>query len=164
MTGVQTCALPISAVFAEQVRLLYHLSRPAYSGTLAAALTTVIALAVAGVPVVRLGGWMSLVIAATAARFFFYKKFFASDTQPDYRVWARRFVAGAVAMGLMWGLLGSFVMAGAEWYYQLLTIFVIVGFWFLVAQGVLFYLIFRFRRRDGVPARDATGELKSAKK
>ena len=116
-----------AAVFAEQVRLLYHLSRPAYSGTLAVALTTVIALAVAGVPVVRLGGWMSLVIAVTAARFFLYKKFFASETQFDSRVWARRFVAGAVAMGLMWGLLGSFVMAGAEWYYQLLTIFVIVG-------------------------------------
>lgn len=44
------------------------------------------------------------------------------------------------------------------------TIFVIVGFWFLLAQGVLFYLIFRFRRRDGVPAQYITGEVKSQKK
>ncbi len=44
------------------------------------------------------------------------------------------------------------------------VIFVTVGFWFLVAQGVLFYLIFRFRRRDGVRARYVTGELKSEKK
>jgi len=44
------------------------------------------------------------------------------------------------------------------------VIFVTVGFWFLVAQGVLFYLIFRFRRKHGVRAQYITGELKSEKK
>ena len=43
------------------------------------------------------------------------------------------------------------------------VIFCTVGFWFLVAQGVFFWLIFRFRRRDGVPAQYVTGEEKHQK-
>jgi len=35
---------------------------------------------------------------------------------------------------------------------------VIVGFWFLAAQGVFFWLIFRFRARPGVPAQYVTGK------
>ncbi len=49
-----------------------------------------------------------------------------------------------------------------DWLFTL--IFVTVGFWFLVAQGVFFYLIFRFRRKPGVGAQYVTGELKSHKK
>jgi cytochrome c oxidase subunit 2 len=44
------------------------------------------------------------------------------------------------------------------------AIFVTVGFWFLVAQGVLFWLLVRFRRRPGVPARYITGEEKAEKR
>lgn len=44
------------------------------------------------------------------------------------------------------------------------SIFLTVGFWFLVAQGVFFWLLFRFRRRDGVPAQYVTGEEKSEKR
>jgi cytochrome c oxidase subunit 2 len=43
-------------------------------------------------------------------------------------------------------------------------IFWIVGFWFLLAQGALFYFVFKFRKRDGRPAQYITGELKSEKR
>ena len=44
------------------------------------------------------------------------------------------------------------------------SIFLTVGFWFLLAQAVFFWLLFRFRRRDGVPAQYITGEEKAEKK
>ncbi len=43
-------------------------------------------------------------------------------------------------------------------------VFVLVGFWFLVTEGVFFWLIFRFRRREGVPAQYITGEEQSQKR
>jgi cytochrome c oxidase subunit 2 len=43
-------------------------------------------------------------------------------------------------------------------------IFVLVGFWFLVSEGVFFWLIFRFRARDGQGAEYITGEEKSQKR
>lgn len=43
-------------------------------------------------------------------------------------------------------------------------IFFAVGFWFVLAQGVFFWLIFRFKKRDGVKAQYITGELKSEKR
>ncbi|MBX3026990.1 cytochrome C oxidase subunit II [bacterium] len=44
------------------------------------------------------------------------------------------------------------------------SIFLTVGFWFLLAQAVFFWLLFRFRRRDGVPAQYITGEEKAEKR
>jgi cytochrome c oxidase subunit 2 len=43
-------------------------------------------------------------------------------------------------------------------------IFVLVGFWFVLCEGVFFWLIFRFRRREGQPAEYITGEEKSHKR
>jgi cytochrome c oxidase subunit 2 len=43
-------------------------------------------------------------------------------------------------------------------------IFVLVGFWFLVSEGVFLWLIVRFRKRDGVPAQYVSGELKHEKR
>lgn len=43
-------------------------------------------------------------------------------------------------------------------------IFCLVGFWFLLSQGVFFWLIFRFRKKPGVPAQYITGEEKSQKR
>jgi len=43
-------------------------------------------------------------------------------------------------------------------------IFVLVGFWFFLSQAVFFWLIFRFRKRDGVRAEYVTGELKHEKR
>jgi cytochrome c oxidase subunit 2 len=43
-------------------------------------------------------------------------------------------------------------------------VFVLVGFWFLVTQGVFLWLILRFRSRDGRRAAYVTGELKNEKR
>jgi len=43
-------------------------------------------------------------------------------------------------------------------------IFWITAFWFLLAEGVFFYLIFRFRKKAGVPGQYITGELASEKR
>jgi len=51
--------------------------------------------------------------------------------------------------------------ADIDWLFA--VIFYTVGFWFVVAQGVFFYFIFRFRRKDGVRAQYIAGELASEK-
>jgi cytochrome c oxidase subunit 2 len=43
----------------------------------------------------------------------------------------------------------------------ILFITVIVGIWFVIAQAVLFYLIFRYRRRPGVKPETAPGRSRS---
>jgi len=43
-------------------------------------------------------------------------------------------------------------------------IFVLVGFWFLLSEGVFFWLIFKFKKRDGVPAAYVSGEKKEEKR
>ena len=43
-------------------------------------------------------------------------------------------------------------------------VFVLVGFWLLVTEGVFFWLIFHFRKREGVPAQYITGEEQSEKR
>jgi len=122
-----------AAVFAEQVRLLYRLSRPAYGGTLAVALIVVAGLWGEVAPSI-LGSWFALVAAATAARFLLYRQYGGAEPARDARSWSTRFVLGAVAMGSLWGVLGSLLLAAADWYYQLLIAFVIAG---LVASALV---------------------------
>ncbi len=43
-------------------------------------------------------------------------------------------------------------------------IFVSVGIWFIASEVIFFWLIFRFRKKDGVPAQYIAGEKKSEKK
>ena len=40
-------------------------------------------------------------------------------------------------------------------------VFVLVGFWFVLCEGVLFWMIFRFRKRAGVGSEYITGDEKS---
>jgi cytochrome c oxidase subunit 2 len=49
-----------------------------------------------------------------------------------------------------------------DWIFDL--IFWLVGFWFLLSEGVFFWLLWRFRAREGVRGQYVTGELKSEKK
>lgn len=46
----------------------------------------------------------------------------------------------------------------------ILLIGVLVGFWFFVAEGAFFWLLWRFRRRDGVKAQYITGKEKHLKR
>jgi cytochrome c oxidase subunit II len=48
--------------------------------------------------------------------------------------------------------------------YLFLLIAALVGFWFLVAETVFFSLIFKFRRKDGVPTQHVTGDEPHLKK
>jgi cytochrome c oxidase subunit 2 len=43
-------------------------------------------------------------------------------------------------------------------------IFWLVGFWFILSEGVFFWLILRFRKKDGKPAEYITGEESDQKK
>ena len=43
-------------------------------------------------------------------------------------------------------------------------ILVLVGFWFLVSEGIFFWLLWKFRAKDGQPSQYVTGELKSEKR
>ncbi len=49
-----------------------------------------------------------------------------------------------------------------DWLFDL--VFWLVGFWFVVAQGIFFWLLFKFRARDGVKGQYVTGELKHEKR
>ena len=44
------------------------------------------------------------------------------------------------------------------------VIFVAVGFWFVLAEGVFFWLLLKFKKKEGVKAQYITGELKSEKR
>jgi len=44
------------------------------------------------------------------------------------------------------------------------VIFWLVGFWFLLSEGIFFYLIFRFRKKEGTPAAYITGDEKEIKR
>lgn len=46
----------------------------------------------------------------------------------------------------------------------IMWITIIVGVWFLMAEGIFFYFIFRFRKRDGQKAQYITGEKKEEMK
>jgi cytochrome c oxidase subunit 2 len=45
-----------------------------------------------------------------------------------------------------------------------LIFWIVVGFWFVLVEGVFVYLIVRYRKRDGVKAKYITGELASEKR
>jgi cytochrome c oxidase subunit 2 len=49
-----------------------------------------------------------------------------------------------------------------DWLFTL--IFVTVGFWFLVAEAVFFWFLWKFRRREGVPALHITGTVSKEKR
>ena len=40
----------------------------------------------------------------------------------------------------------------------------IMGFWFFAGQGILFYFIFKYRRKPGVPSTYISGDIKEEKK
>jgi len=44
------------------------------------------------------------------------------------------------------------------------VIFLAVGFWFILAEGVFFWLLFKFKKKDGVKGQYISGELKSEKR
>ena len=114
-------------VYAEQVRQLYRLSRPAYLGTLINSSILVFALwgIVSGT---LLGAWLCAMFLVTGARFLLYRAHRGTNP-PDEEAprWARRFVMGTGAAGLLWGLAGSVLYPVSSLPHQFLVIFLIGG-------------------------------------
>ena len=115
------------AIYADQVRLIYRLSRVGYVGSLICAV--IIAFALWNVIQPHLVvGWLALAVIVTAARMMLYRAFMkAAHPLERPSLWANRFVFGAAAMGSVWGVLGSLLLPADQYVYQLLVIFVIGG-------------------------------------
>ena len=123
-------------VYAEQVRQLYRLSRPSYLGTLINSSILVVALWGIGSSTL-LGAWLAAMFVVTGARYLLYRTH-RSTNPPDIEAhrWARRFVIGAGAAGLLWGLAGSVLYPVSSLPHQFLVIFLIGGM-MVVAMVVL---------------------------
>ena len=121
-------------IFADQVRLLFRLSRAGYAGTLVNAF--IIGLALLGhVPSVLVAAWLAAVMVVTGGRYVLYRRFVGTAVAPDAApLWARRFTAGAVVMGVLWGLLGSALLPAEDMVRQFLIMFVLGG---MVAGAVV---------------------------
>src|SRR5690349_19471283 len=116
-----------NAIFAEQVRYLYRLSRNAYLGSLLAAAIVVAALA-SVVPLEALVVWAAAIATITLVRYLFYRDF-SRRKPPDAhaRRWNVSFIAGAAASGLTWGALGSLLYPAGSMPHELLVLVVIGG-------------------------------------
>jgi diguanylate cyclase (GGDEF)-like protein/PAS domain S-box-containing protein len=123
-------------VYAEQVRQLYRLSRPAYLGTLVNSSILVFALW-GTVSTTLLGAWLCAMFLVTGARYLLYRAHHGLNP-PDAEAqrWARRFVTGAGAAGLLWGVAGSILYPASSLPHQFLVIFLIGGM-MLAAMVVL---------------------------
>jgi diguanylate cyclase (GGDEF)-like protein/PAS domain S-box-containing protein len=123
-------------IYAEQVRLLYRLSRPAYVGTLVNSSLLVFALW-GVVSSTWLGAWLCVMFIVTGARYLLYRAH-AGFQPPDEEAprWARHFIVGAGIAGLLWGLAGSVLYPVSSLPHQFLVIFLIGGM-IMVAMVVL---------------------------
>lgn len=114
-------------VYAEQVRQLYRLSRPAHVGALIN--SSVLVFALWGVvSATLLGAWLCAMFMVTGARYLLYRAY--QGMQPpdqDAVRWARYFVAGAGVAGVLWGVAGSVLYPVASLPHQFLVIFLIGG-------------------------------------
>ena len=122
-------------VYAEQVRHLYRLSPAGYLGTIIVASITTYALWNSG-DNASLAVWFSAVLAITLARYVLYRAYLTAPATRTAKGWADRFLAGAVAMGCMWGVLGTLLFPREAVSHQFLVMFVIGGM-VLSAAGVL---------------------------
>ncbi len=114
-------------LYAEQVRQLYRLSRPAHIGTLIN--SSVLVFALWGVvSSTLLGAWLCIIFIVTGARYLLYRAYSVSQP-PDSKapIWARRFVIGAGTAGLLWGAAGSVLYPVASLTHQFLVIFLLGG-------------------------------------
>ncbi|MDB5925639.1 MAG: hypothetical protein JWN13_4575 [Betaproteobacteria bacterium] len=115
------------AIFAEQVRHLYRLSRNAYVGSLLAA-GVIIAGLWSVVPPARLMLWGAAVAIVAGVRYLFYRDY-SRRNPPDAHAdrWSRSFIAGAAASGVSWGVLGSVLYPAGSMPQEFLVMLVIGG-------------------------------------
>jgi len=114
-------------VYAEQVRQLYRLSRPAYIGSLVN--SSILICALWGVvSSTLLGAWLCAMFVVTGGRYLLYRAHLGTNPpDTEARTWARRFVIGAGCTGLMWGIAGSVLYPVSSLPHQFLVIFLVGG-------------------------------------
>ncbi len=115
------------SVYAEQVRQLYRLSRPAYVGSLVN--SSILVFALSGVvSTTLLGAWLCAMFVVTGGRYLLYRAHLgASPPNSEARLWARRFVIGAGLAGILWGAAGSVLYPVSSLPHQFLVIFLVGG-------------------------------------
>ncbi len=109
----------------EQTRMMYQtpvipMLNVLTAGITAAALSRVF-------PPLVLIGWIAAFIIVAAWRLYSWRLFTRSDQTVATEQWRHRFVGGAVATGLLWGLAGSVVFVTGDPGYHVFVVFVIGG-------------------------------------
>ena len=114
-------------IYAEQVRQLYRLSRPAYFGSLVN--SSILVFALWGVvSTTYLGAWLCATFVVTGGRYLLYRAHLGANPHDgEARVWARRFAIGAGCAGLLWGIAGSLLYPASSLPHQFLLIFLVGG-------------------------------------
>jgi signal transduction histidine kinase/CheY-like chemotaxis protein len=125
-------AARVDAIRSEQVRALYRNATAGLLASLAAGVMLVGLLLYFGdLPPWTLWTWLGLAVLQTAARiatFIAYQRAIArapAGAALDWRLWARRFTAGCLASGLIWGLGALWLMDPGHFDRQLLVVLVI---------------------------------------
>ncbi|MDB5904462.1 MAG: hypothetical protein JWM26_3340 [Betaproteobacteria bacterium] len=122
------------ALYAEQVRQLYRLSRTTYAASALSGLVVVGALWNV-VPTPGLLLWAMLLAGVAIARFALYRTFLKrKPPDSEARKWCAYFIAGATAGGAAWGLLGSAFYPSGAMPQEFLVMFIVGG---MVISAVL---------------------------
>jgi diguanylate cyclase (GGDEF)-like protein len=81
------------------------------------------------VPAPTLLSWSGLLIAVTGARFLTLRAFLNASprTESDHAVWAKYFLAGACAAGVVWGVSGILLFHPSSFPHQIVLAFVLGG-------------------------------------
>jgi len=114
-------------IYAEEIRQLYRLSRPAYVGALIN--SSILVFALWGVvSSTLLGAWLCAMFMVTGGRYLLYRAHLsANPPNAEARIWARRFVIGAGCAGLLWGTVGLALYPASSVPHQFLVIFLVGG-------------------------------------
>jgi diguanylate cyclase (GGDEF)-like protein/PAS domain S-box-containing protein len=115
------------AIFAEQVRQLYRLSRATYAGFLLAA-TIVVAALWNVVPQKGLIAWSAAVVLVVSGRLVLHGLYVkCNPADAEARTWCRYFISGTAAAGALWGILGAALYPVGAMPQEFLVMFVIGG-------------------------------------
>jgi diguanylate cyclase (GGDEF)-like protein len=81
-----------------------------------------------------LGGWLALLATVSCIRAWHFLRFRnLSDRRVDVVAWRRRFVAGTLASGVVWGLAGLVLYPSGSLFHQVVLAFILAG----VSAGAL---------------------------
>lgn len=119
-------AVSDAVIRAEQIDLLYGSAAVQLINLLAAPIVAVVLWSV--YPAWIVIGWLVLVFALNIARLLLWRSY-QRQQRPimDADRWGRDFVIGAVAMGALWGVVGSVVFLTDESIYHVFAAFLIAG-------------------------------------